>query len=140
VGGLRDHDGRLSFKPRLPSSLRRVAFRLGFQGRQLIVEVAPEQASYSLLDGEALELTHHDEPFTLAADAPVVRKIPPAPQLPEPAQPPGREPDTKRAPAAQPAEESDKERTPARPPGRASDGEQPPVQPPGRESEMQSSQ
>jgi alpha,alpha-trehalose phosphorylase len=125
VGGLRDHDGRLSFKPRLPPSLRRLAFRLGFQGRQLVVEVAPEQASYSLLDGEALELTHHDEPFTLAAGAPVMRKIPPAPQLPEPVPPPGREPDGWQPPV-QPSRGSDREK--------ASDQHR------GRESEMQSSQ
>jgi alpha,alpha-trehalose phosphorylase len=64
-----------------------------------MVEVAPEQASYSLLDGEALELTHHDERFTLASDAPVARAIPPSPQLPEPAQPPGREPDRQGPPS-----------------------------------------
>jgi alpha,alpha-trehalose phosphorylase len=98
-GGLRDHDGRLSFKPRLPRALKRVAFRLRFQGRQLLVEVVPTEASYSLLGGQALELTHHDEPFTLAADAPVVRTIPPAPQLQEPVQPPGREPDREPPPS-----------------------------------------
>jgi alpha,alpha-trehalose phosphorylase len=109
VGGLRDHDGRLSFKPRLPPALRRVAFRLGFQGRQLMVEVARGQASYSLLRGEALELTHHDEPFTLAADASVVRKIPAAPQLQEPVQPPGREPDREQTPVQPPGREPDRE-------------------------------
>jgi alpha,alpha-trehalose phosphorylase len=93
VGGLRDCDGKLSFKPRLPPLLERLAFRLGFQERQLMVEVEAAQASYSLLRGEPLELTHHDEQFTLAAGAPAVREIPPAPQLQAPVQPPGREPD-----------------------------------------------
>jgi alpha,alpha-trehalose phosphorylase len=124
VGGLRDQDGRLSFKPRLPPSLRRVGFRLGFRGRQLMVEVAPTQASYSLLGGEPLELSHHDEPFTLAADAPVVRAIPPAPRLETPVQPPGREPDGPQAPV--------------QPPGREPDGPPAPVEPPGREPDVPS--
>src|SRR5436309_6541329 len=34
-GGLRDHDGRLSFKPRLPAELTRLAFGLSFRGRRL---------------------------------------------------------------------------------------------------------
>jgi alpha,alpha-trehalose phosphorylase len=75
--------------------LERLAFRLGFQERQLMVEVKAAQASYSLLRGEPLELTHHDEQFTLAAGAPAVREIPPAPQLQAPVQPPGREPDVR---------------------------------------------
>jgi alpha,alpha-trehalose phosphorylase len=119
VGGLRDHEGRLSFKPRLPPSLDRVGFRLGFQGRQLMVEVVPTQAIYSLVHGEALELTHHDEPFTLAGDAPVVRAIPPAPQLEVPSQPPGREPDAPQATVESPDREPDTEQAPVRPPGRA---------------------
>jgi alpha,alpha-trehalose phosphorylase len=116
IGGLRDHDGRLSFKPRLPSALQRVAFRLGFRGRQLMVEVGPEQASYSLLQGEALELTHHDEPFTLAAGAAVARAIPPAPQLERPVQPPGREPDGVQATVSSPGGEPDTAQAAVQPP------------------------
>jgi alpha,alpha-trehalose phosphorylase len=121
VGGLRDHDGRLSFKPRLPPSLERVAFRIGFQERQLMVEVKAAQASYSLLQGEALELSHHGEPCTLAADAPVVRVIPPAPQLEVPSQPPGREPDGLQRPVKAPDREPDTGQAPVQPPGREPD-------------------
>ena len=39
-GGMRDHDGVLSFTPRLPQALSRLAFRLCFRGRRLLVEVA----------------------------------------------------------------------------------------------------
>ena len=34
-GGMRDHDGKLTFAPRLPARLTRLAFRLVFRGRQL---------------------------------------------------------------------------------------------------------
>src|SRR4029077_15512367 len=38
-GGMRDYDGRLSFKPRLPPRLERLTFRLVFRGHRLTVEV-----------------------------------------------------------------------------------------------------
>src|SRR6185437_13415466 len=47
-GGMRDHDGDLSFKPRLPGRLDRLAFRLVFRRRRLKVEVTPTDATYTL--------------------------------------------------------------------------------------------
>ena len=38
-GGMRDHDGALSFTPRLPQRLTRLAFGMCFRGRRLRVEV-----------------------------------------------------------------------------------------------------
>jgi alpha,alpha-trehalose phosphorylase len=90
-GGMRDHGGVLTFAPRLPSRLERLAFRLLFRGRRLKVEVTTDTATYSLLDGDPLEVAHHGEPLTVAAQ-PVTRAIPPAPGRPTPTQPPGREP------------------------------------------------
>src|ERR1700684_1383961 len=43
LGGMRDHDGVLSFSPRLPQALTRIAFRLCFSGRRLLVEVGRAQ-------------------------------------------------------------------------------------------------
>src|SRR5438132_765297 len=48
-GGMRDHDGVLSFTPWLPERLTRLAFGMCFRGRRLRVEVTHEQACYSLL-------------------------------------------------------------------------------------------
>ncbi|MGI8420701.1 MAG: glycoside hydrolase family 65 protein, partial [Gaiellaceae bacterium] len=48
-GGMRDHNGALTFAPRLPERLSRLAFGLCFRGRRMKVEVEPEQARYSLL-------------------------------------------------------------------------------------------
>jgi alpha,alpha-trehalose phosphorylase len=92
VGGMRDHDGRLTFKPRLPRPLERVAFRLGFRGRRLGVEVKREQATYTLLAGDPLEIAHHDEDVTVTTASPLVRPIPPAPERETPSQPHGRDP------------------------------------------------
>ncbi|MBA3422416.1 MAG: glycoside hydrolase family 65 protein [Thermoleophilaceae bacterium] len=91
-GGMRDHDGKLAFHPRLPRALTRLSFVLGVRGRRLRVEVGPEAATYSVEAGAALSITHHGEPIEVAADRPATRAIPPAPERPRPAQPPGREP------------------------------------------------
>src|SRR5581483_12028286 len=61
-GGLRDYDGGLSFAPRLPTRLGRLAFRLVFRDCRLQVEVERTHATYTLRSGERLELRHHGEP------------------------------------------------------------------------------
>jgi alpha,alpha-trehalose phosphorylase len=91
-GGMRDYDGRLTFKPRLPPRLERLAFRLVFCGRRLEVEVRKEDASYTLLEGEALEVGHHGENVEVVPGTGTVRPIPPLAPRPAPVQPPGRAP------------------------------------------------
>ncbi len=91
-GGMRDHGDTLHFCPRLPARLRRVAFRLLYRGRRLCVTVGHADASYELLDGEPLDLRHHEEGFTLRRGAPQTLAVPPAAQRQQPAQPPGRAP------------------------------------------------
>jgi alpha,alpha-trehalose phosphorylase len=97
-GGMRDHGGQLSFSPRLPGALTRLRFRLMFHRSSLLVDVSHEQAVYSLLMGEPLELRHHGEPFTVSADSPVTLAIPAAQARVAPAQPRGRQPARRRAP------------------------------------------
>ncbi|MDQ6836277.1 MAG: family 65 glycosyl hydrolase, partial [Actinomycetota bacterium] len=91
-GGVRDHGGRLSFRPRLPGSLTRLKFRLMFRGRSLLVEVDHDQAHYSVLDGEPLEIEHHGESVRVSSDQPQGVAIPPITPGPAPTQPAGREP------------------------------------------------
>jgi alpha,alpha-trehalose phosphorylase len=92
-GGMRLFDGdSLRFAPRLPGALSRLAFRLLFRGRRLRVEVRPASATYTLAEGEPLEILHYEEPFTLTSAAPVVRDLPQLKHLPQPEQPPGRAP------------------------------------------------
>jgi alpha,alpha-trehalose phosphorylase len=92
-GGLRDHDGLLSFAPRLPERLDRLAFRLEFRGRRLLVEVTGSGTKYSLLDGDPLRFQHFDDDVELTADG-LEFGPGPAPEPPaEPVhQPPGRAP------------------------------------------------
>ncbi|SFQ31553.1 alpha,alpha-trehalose phosphorylase [Amycolatopsis arida] len=95
-GGMRDHGGKLTFAPRIPSELDRIAFRMCFRDTSFEVEVRPGEARYTLLSGPPLELAHHGSRFTLGAE-PVTLPVPPPPALPRPAQPPGRAPARRRA-------------------------------------------
>jgi alpha,alpha-trehalose phosphorylase len=91
-GGLRDHDGRLAFAPRLPAHLERLSFRLMWRGSRILVEVENSEASYQLLAGDAVEFTHHREPVELSSGAPLRLAVPPAPNPAPVSQPAGRAP------------------------------------------------
>jgi alpha,alpha-trehalose phosphorylase len=97
-GGARDYRGAMTFGPRLPEALTRLAFRLHFRRRRLHVEVLPGQATYTLVEGSPLEITHHGERITVATEQPVTREIPPPPMVGPATQPPGRQPERRRAP------------------------------------------
>ena len=92
LAGAREHGGRLSFAPRLPEPLRRIAFPLAFRGRRLRVELTQESATYELRAGTRLEIEHWGTPLTVTAEAPAVGRIPPPPPVPLLRQPPGRTP------------------------------------------------
>jgi alpha,alpha-trehalose phosphorylase len=91
-GGMRDHDGVLSFAPRLSQRLTGLAFGICFRDRRLRVEVGHSQARYSLLQGPPLQINHHGETITVTTDQPVVRSIPRIAAPKPPVQPPGRRP------------------------------------------------
>ncbi len=97
-GGMRDHGGTLSFKPRLPPALMRLAFGISFRGRCLRVEVTQQQVTYTLTRGEPLEITHYGERLTIADGEPVTRAIPHLPAREPPSQPRGREPSRPKLP------------------------------------------
>jgi alpha,alpha-trehalose phosphorylase len=96
-GGMRENDGALSFAPRLPSAITRLAFRLRTRGRSLMVEVTPGKTSYSVLDGQPLEVRHHGKTLKVPSGKLVSRRNPPAHPGDPPRQPPGREPERRRA-------------------------------------------
>jgi alpha,alpha-trehalose phosphorylase len=97
-GGMRDHGGTLRFTPRLPEALGRLAFRVTFRGRLLLVEIGQTQATYTLLAGDPLEIMHFGERVTADRARPLTRGIPPAPRREPPTQPPGRAPARRRPP------------------------------------------
>ncbi len=92
LGGLRHHDGIVSFAPRLPEGLTRLAFTVLIRGRQLHVGITQDAATYALADGEPIQILHHGAQLRLAAGKPQARTVPRAPARPRPQQPPSREP------------------------------------------------
>jgi alpha,alpha-trehalose phosphorylase len=90
-GGFRARKGTLTFAPRLPSAMTRLVFHLWYRNRCLRVSATSGEATYALITGEPLELTHHGEPLVVTSD-PVSRPIPPPTPRPAPTQPPGRAP------------------------------------------------
>jgi alpha,alpha-trehalose phosphorylase len=91
-GGMRDHDGTLTFAPRLPPGWTRLRFGMTLLGCQLRVDITPDEASYKLLEGDTLNLRHHGQKITVRAGKAISKPIPPA-VTPAPVhQPPGRPP------------------------------------------------
>ncbi len=90
-GGLRDHDGTLTFAPRLPSRLTRMRFRVVYRGRKLVVSVMPATVTYRLVDGDPLEIRHHGRQVVVD-HADLVLDIPPAPEVEPVTQPHGCRP------------------------------------------------
>jgi alpha,alpha-trehalose phosphorylase len=97
-GGMRDHDARLSFAPRLPRQLSRLTFGMCFGDRRLRVQVTQTEASYALLQGPALQIAHHGQTVTLSNPDSVGCPIPAIARRKAPAQPAGRRPAPRGAP------------------------------------------
>lgn len=91
-GGMRVQHNSLSFAPRLPDAISRLAFHLLFRGRRLCVEVKATEATYHLLAGSPLAVCHHGEELLLSLESAVTRSIPLAQEGPRPTQPSGRAP------------------------------------------------
>jgi alpha,alpha-trehalose phosphorylase len=92
LGGLRHRDGVVGFAPRLPQALSRLAFTVLIRGRRLRVEVTDTEVTYSLADGEPLEVLHYQEKVRLSAGKPETRPIQAVPARRRPSQPAGRAP------------------------------------------------
>ncbi len=91
-GGTRSQNGSLSFAPRLPEAIERLAFHLMYRDSRLRVEVRATEATYRLLDGPPLKVCHHGEDILLSVDGAITRPIPGIQAGPRPTQPPGRVP------------------------------------------------
>lgn len=91
-GGMRDDNATLTFAPRLPPALSRLAFRMSYRGSLFAVEIDPDSATYRLISGADVPTAHHGEAITITAAEPVTRPVPPPPRHPAPSQPAGRAP------------------------------------------------
>lgn len=56
-GGMRNHDGRLSFDPRLPSTWKSLTFRIRYQDSRILVRLTAELYHFELLEGDAVTIT-----------------------------------------------------------------------------------
>jgi alpha,alpha-trehalose phosphorylase len=86
-GGMRNRGGTLDFSPRLPERISRLAFTVQVRERRLRVEVTRSQASYTLVDGDDLEIRHYGHPFVVSGKAPQVcpvREVHPGPETTQP--------------------------------------------------------
>jgi alpha,alpha-trehalose phosphorylase len=72
-GGMRDHGGHISFRPRLPGDWRRLSFRLTIRDSFIQVDIRPEETAYTLRGGPGLSFAHDGNPVELRPEAPVVR-------------------------------------------------------------------
>jgi hypothetical protein len=109
-GGVRDYASHLSFHPRMPEELSRLAFAVPWRGCLLRVEVTREQATYSIERGDGLEFTHWGEKLEIAAGQSLSRPLPKPPELEPVHQPAGRTPQRRRD-QVQPGFESGGHRT-----------------------------
>ncbi|MBV9792929.1 MAG: glycoside hydrolase family 65 protein [Actinobacteria bacterium] len=94
-GGMRQTPDGLTFAPRLPDGISRLTFHIRYRGRTFRVRVTRHEATYELLEGEELAITHFGEKVTLGGKA-TRQKIPSITEGPRPKQPKGREPITHR--------------------------------------------
>jgi alpha,alpha-trehalose phosphorylase len=76
-GGLRDHDGKVVLRPRLPREWERLRFRLRVRGQAFEVDMTHDGTTYSLLEGDGLTIHHEERELRLAGGEPVT--APPAP-------------------------------------------------------------
>ncbi|MBY0290105.1 MAG: glycoside hydrolase family 65 protein [Mycobacteriaceae bacterium] len=94
-GGLRDDDDVLSLDPQLPSGISRLRFRLRWRDFRITVDANHKDVTYTVRDGphSFLTIRHAREEVKLGTDRPTTVALRPRePLLPEPQQPPGREP------------------------------------------------
>lgn len=96
LGGLREDGAHLELAPVLPAALSRTAYSVTWRGRVLRVETTREGTTVGLVRGEGpVTVVVDGAPLTVAAGRPAAAPLrTPAPLLPEPGQPAGREPRT----------------------------------------------
>ena len=72
LGGMRDDDGTLSFRPRrAPEDNAILRFPVTYRGQLLEVEIGLEKVEYALREGECLVIRHETEEVQLTRQSPV---------------------------------------------------------------------
>ncbi len=90
-GGMRTIGRSVSFKPQLPSGIGRIAFNVSFFGSRIKVDISKGRATYTLCEGEPIEVNHYDQTIKVGFEAQSY-DIPRLPHRDRPASPKGRAP------------------------------------------------
>lgn len=72
--GLRTNGGGLSFRPYLPEGWEGFRFRIAYRGRLLEVDIGPAGVTYTLIEGESLELSSGTQTIILEKEGDSVRE------------------------------------------------------------------
>jgi alpha,alpha-trehalose phosphorylase len=73
--GLRDYDGKLSFRPQRPPEAQSfLRFPLKWRGKILDIEIGPESTIYSLREGDELVIRHDAEVIQLTRGNPKISR------------------------------------------------------------------
>jgi alpha,alpha-trehalose phosphorylase len=73
--GMRDYDGRISFRPRNIPRLRKLGFPLQVRGQVLRVQIDDDTVTYRLEQGDGMTIEHCGEEIALRVNAPVTRPV-----------------------------------------------------------------
>ncbi|MFQ5990559.1 MAG: glycoside hydrolase family 65 protein [Candidatus Methylomirabilales bacterium] len=76
LAGLRDLDGHITFRPRIPHRVEGYRIPLTIRGQMLEVDIRREAVTYSLRDGDGLVIRHEDEEIRLSPENPVAVRPP----------------------------------------------------------------
>jgi alpha,alpha-trehalose phosphorylase len=68
--GMRDYDGRLSFKPKIPHALERLRFLIIYKTQALEIDAGRVNTRYTLRSGPGLTITHEEYDIELSPEAP----------------------------------------------------------------------
>jgi alpha,alpha-trehalose phosphorylase len=72
--GMRDHLGRISFRPRIPKRFKGGRFSLTIRGRLLEADIDPGSVRYTMKEGEDLTIYHENEEIRLTREEPCAIK------------------------------------------------------------------
>ena len=75
LAGMRDFDGHLTFRPRLPAELKNLRFPLTIRGQTLEVAIDRDSATYTLREGTELVINHFEDEIMLVPGEPVVKTL-----------------------------------------------------------------
>jgi len=71
-GGMRDHNGTLSFWPRrAPEANAILRFPVAYHGQMLEIEIGLDRVEYTLREGERLVIRHETEEVELTRENPL---------------------------------------------------------------------